>query len=402
MKKPVLGILGGGQLARMLAEAAFRHGVGVSVFADHPHSSASHLAPNIFVGSLTQVDLLSRFLAEVSLVVFESEFVDCDHLEQAAAGLAVKFAPSLATMRRLRSKLSQKEILAELAIPTSEYSVIDSKFGIENQIQRVLKHFGGKAVFKWSELGYDGLGVLEIVDETNKELISGFCQRARERGAKILAEKRINFERELAIVAVRGQDGEFANYPLVVSEQWMGICHRVYGPAVACEVAPHMQTQAIDYARRIAEHLNIVGAFALELFETRDGSLLVNEIAPRVHNSGHYTQDAAHTSQFENHIRAALGLPLGDTATTPAFAMVNLLGPRGVHSPEAEGFLPKPTRNLHLHWYNKAAFRPQRKLGHLNGAVDDAARLPDLLNELKQCEQNWLGRMVTLIKEELK
>lgn len=400
MKKPVLGILGGGQLARMLAEAAFRHGIGVSVFADHPHSSAGHLAPNIFVGSLTEVELLSRFLTAVSLVVFESEFVDCDHLEAASEFLPVKFVPSLATMRRLRSKLSQKELLAELAIPTSDFSVIDSRLGVENQIQRVLKHFGGRAVFKWSELGYDGLGVLLVTPESLPQTLVTFCRRAGERGAKILAEEHIRFERELAIVAVRGHAGEFATYPLVISEQWQGICQRVYGPATAWGVPRDLEAQAIDYARRIAEHLNLIGAFALELFETTDGRLLINEIAPRVHNSGHYTQDAAHTSQFENHIRAALGLPLGDTATTPGFAMVNLLGPLGVHSPEAQGFMPKPTKNLHVHWYNKSTFRPLRKLGHINGTVDDAARLPELLTELENCEHNWLQRVATLMKEE--
>ena len=369
-----VGILGGGQLALMLAEAAVHLGVN----------------PVIFTGKPSDPQALKNFFSKVQLVVFENEFLDCQILAAAAEKLDVTFIPSLETIELLQDKLQQKNLLARLGIPTSPFEVAAQDEVPAAWVARALKKFGGTCVFKWARMGYDGKGVLIHDESKSLELAVSFCAEALQKGYPVYAEKKIRFKRELALIACNSTREEFVTYPLVVSEQTEGICSRVTGPAYALGVPGHLEDQAKDFARRIAEEAGLHGSFALELFEADSEELLVNEIAPRVHNSGHYTQDAADTSQFENHLRAALGMSLGSTETSPGFAMLNLLGPPGVTLSEQDFTMPKAYPKVHVHWYGKTEIRPGRKLGHLNGTANSPEELADLLNHLQHYHDQWV------------
>lgn len=349
----------------MLAKAAFRLGHRPVVLAGSPDEPAAQICPDAIIGHWNDPDALKRFLGKADTIAFENEFVPRSAFE--AAGIAAddsRFWPRLSAMYLLQDKLSQKRVLDELKIPTAPYRL----------------WAGGDPsglVLKWSRMGYDGKGIWFSGD------LPKFLEGAKAAGAEVYAEQRVAFRRELAIVACRSRTGEFVSYPLVISEQDHGICRRVMGPATSLGVKPSLEIQAAAAARKLAERLDLVGAFAIEFFETEKGELWVNEIAPRVHNTGHYTQDAADSSQFENHWRAILGLPLGSTRTAPAFVMLNLVG--GPAKPR----LPVATAGANLHWYGKTEFRPGRKLGHLNARRESVDELPRAIAELEAIESDW-------------
>jgi len=254
----------------------------------------------------------------------------------------------------------------------------------------------GECVFKWAQQGYDGKGSwisqsASSSSPSNEAQAVAFCRSAIDRRLPLFVERKISFRRELALVACRSRRGEFAAYPLVVTEQKQGICHRVRGPAIAFGVSDTLERQARSFAQKVADSIPLEGVFAVEMFETDRGELLVNELAPRVHNSGHFTQDASRVSQFENHLRAVLGLSLGQTDSEPAFAMLNLLGPQGLPASGRETRPPLPFvgPRLHLHWYGKTVARPGRKMGHLNAVARQPGELPSLLLEMTDLEERW-------------
>jgi 5-(carboxyamino)imidazole ribonucleotide synthase len=225
-----------------------------------------------------------------------------------------------------------------------------------------------------------------------------FVESAWSRGIPVYAEGKVDFIRELAIIGCVSMSGDSITYPLVISEQENGICKEVVGPAIHLGVAPHFQDQAREAARKIAQDVGLVGSFGIEFFESRSGELLVNEIAPRVHNTGHYSQNAYPVSQFENHWRALLGLPLFDPLENPAvsapyFAMLNLLGPQGVSRQASQSPLPIAGPHSQLHWYGKKDIRPGRKLGHFNGTADSPDALSSLLSELRDRESAWIEKL---------
>ena len=275
-------------------------------------------------------------------------------------------------------------------------------------VESAYSRFGGQVVFKWSRMGYDGKGVCLAEDSPQGRIQAvEFCKSSLKRGVPVYAERKIPFKRELAIIGCRGHRGDFATYPLVLSEQQHGICRQVLGPATQLGASPALESQAREAARKIAESMKLEGSFALELFETSEGSLSINEIAPRVHNSGHYTQDACPASQFENHWRGVLGLPLGETRAAAAFGMLNLLGPEGVvlSLPRRRTQLPFPPvpAPLVLHWYAKAEVRPWRKVGHLNAALNashgpGAAGLPDFATY----QTSWANQLALLQTQALR
>lgn len=374
-----VGILGGGQLASMLCESAIRLGLRPVVLAKGPLDPALRLSRDTMIGDYNDPQVLSRFLREVSLVAFENEFVPSELLS-ASKNRDVKFVPGLQTLAKLQDKTSQKRALIQAQIPTAPMLVHTGD--VRAWLDEVNAKFPQGAVLKWARTGYDGKGVsLENDDRV------AFCETALQRGSVVFAEPKVPFKRELAMVACRSTTGAFATYPLVIIEQPKGICRWVKGPATALGVDAALETKATEFARRIAETFELYGTFAIELFELQTGELWVNEISPRVHNSGHFTQDAAVTSQFENHWRALLGLPLGDVSTQAAFAMLNLLGP---DETKKEWHLPPITARLHLHWYGKADLLPGRKLGHINGHVRDVAEFSALIAEIEACEKNWI------------
>jgi 5-(carboxyamino)imidazole ribonucleotide synthase len=396
-----VGILGGGQLARMLVEAALRLGLRPLVLAGAADEPAAQLCPAAVLGTWHDVPVMRRLFRQVECVTFENEFVPCETADEAARGTAVQFLPGLGAIFGLQDKIRQKEILARLGIPSAEYLTLPKEArkpaGRAAWLDEVARRFGEEYVLKWAQLGYDGKGThLAEPGPAGRAAAEAFAADAVKRGVPLFAERRVRYRREVAMVAAYSIDGELATWPLVISRNRAGICRWVMGPATRLGVDPKLQSQAQGFARLLAVDLKLYGVFAIEMFETEDGRLLVNELAPRVHNTGHYTQDAAATSQFENHWRALLGLGLGDTRCDSAFVMLNLLGPAGAPGPapdhERRSF-PKLPGEAHLHWYGKTELRPGRKLGHVNATLADPARCEGLLRELEGWESALWSRL---------
>lgn len=379
-KDKSVGVLGGGQLSQMLCEEANKLGIPFRAYA-RPKDEAIHtVCKEITIGELTDTKALKPFLDSVDVVIFESEFVPCDILRNFSE---VNFVPSISTMGHLQSKRSQKELLSSLKLPTSPFNSYSESEKLEEWVAKCEKTFNG-VVYKWATMGYDGKGVKKGGDL--QETIS-FLKEALSQGRGVYAEKLIPFKQELAVIGCRSINGEFLSYPLVFSEQVNGVCKKVWGPATSLGVIKTLEAEANRIAKTIAEGANLVGSFGVEFFLTEDDELLVNEIAPRVHNTGHYTQDACKTSQFENHLRAVLGLPLGNVDTSECFIMVNLLGPEGIKRSDVKA--PTSTKKALVHWYGKTSVAPGRKMGHINGAIDSTSKLQELEKELIKLDQNW-------------
>ncbi|MBI2711916.1 MAG: ATP-grasp domain-containing protein [Bdellovibrio sp.] len=369
----MIGIIGGGQLALMLGDAAVQLGLDPLIFSGSKDDPAAQKHKAI-LGTLGEADAVREFFSKAKKVIFENEFVDCDRLEDLGKG-TIEFLPSLSVIRLFQDKLEQKRALLRLGVDTAPFLELGLPQNIsKDTLREVLSKLGGSCVLKWSRMGYDGKGVLFLTEaELDQPRVWDFLKNAGSKGALIYAEKKIPFKRELAIIGLNSISGDFLSYPLVVSEQTQGICSLVYGPATAAGVPESLQQKARTFAKKIAQSENLVGAFALEFFETQEGEILVNEIAPRVHNSGHYTQDAGMCDQFENHLRAVVGMPLGPVSSKGVFGMINLLGPQGLVRESMDGpFVRRWSEKVQLHWYGKKEISPFRKVGHLN-AYDPTA-----------------------------
>jgi len=381
------GILGDGQLARMLALNAPPLGVRPVVLTGDSSSPAGQVSPLIVRGHMDSRDDLHGLLSQVDGAIIESEFINCDALE--ATGLSDRVTPAIAVIRVLQNKLEQKKLLRKLNIPSS---MLFENLGSDptSWIASITADGQKPVVLKFATLGYDGKGVLVLNGngESDRETAEDFLRLATKRRISVYAEEKVDFDMELAMVAVRGKDGEMKYWPMVISEQKSGICDRVTGPATSLGVDARHEVAARAVCETIAAHLGLVGVFAVEFFLTRDGQLLVNEIAPRVHNSGHYTQNAGCSSQFENHWRAVLGLSLGPTETAPFFAMQNILGPADITSKECP-HAPKGSAMIHVHWYGKRGISPGRKLGHFNVMCHNNAQKGDILSALRSAYGRW-------------
>jgi len=351
----LVGILGGGQLARMTAEAASQLGIEIAVLEHEAHSPAGRIAARELVGAWTDPHLLAQLAEGALAVTLENEFVEVAALETLEArGVAV--FPSARTLAAVQDKLIQKRTMQAAGIPVPRFAEVTTP----EEIERAGADWGWPLVLKARRNSYDGYGNATLhgpsdVDPAFERL--GWPQRA------LYVEAWVPFVRELAVMVARGRDGEMRVYPVVETVQRNHICHLVRAPAA---IAPAVATQAAEFARSAVAAIAGVGVFGVELFETPDGGVLYNEIAPRPHNSGHYTIEGCVTSQFENHLRAVLGVPLGDVAmVAPAAVMVNLLGSREgpAHTAGLADALAIP--GAHLHIYGKLASRTGRKMGHV-------------------------------------
>ena len=368
-----LGILGGGQLSLMLADAARWLGSEPAVYGGGWDEKSE--------------PRLREFLTTVDLVGFESEFVPAGVLRKAAAGLKCRFQPSLDTMERMGDKLQQKAALQALGIATAPWVLLKDPW--QKARGDLWKTFPQGMALKWARLGYDGLGTCLLRAGAEESMVEPFLDRARQKGVEVYAEALVPFEREVAVICVRAENGANVCYPLVVSENRYGVCHKVFGPATSLGVAPAVEAQAQDSARRLGEAVGLVGSYALEFFLTADGALLVNEIAPRVHNTGHYSQDACMVSQFENHWLALWGQKPAAPEPAESFAMLNLLGPDGVkHDVGAAPGLVLPEAAC-LQWYGKTELRPGRKMGHVNLVGGTEAEQRRALEELDAQWRRW-------------
>ena len=387
-----VGILGGGQLARMLAQAAQQLGLSVRILTGKPDDPAAQVTPHVTLGALRDPEHVARFLEKVDIATFESEFTPIESLRQAVIGWRGTLFPSLEALSSTQSKLNQKRLLNRLGIPTAAHIEWDEKQSSAETQEQALsayvsecwKFFSGACVFKWGELGYDGLGT-GIVSSQNEAMT--FLRRARAAEVSFYCEQRVDFRAEVAQLIARSASGEFISYPLVVTEQKGGVCRRVLGPAQDLGISVNVQRLAAKCAREIAENLGYVGVLAVEFFLTEDDELLVNELAPRVHNSGHVTMNLDGTSQFENHWRAGLGLGLGRCEPLRPFGMLNLLGPEKTR--EASFHSLSFNADEHLHWYGKVEWRARRKMGHLNLVGSGLQSIEQIRNRMDQIEAQW-------------
>ena len=371
-----IGILGGGQLGYMLALAGYPLGLRFRFLDPSPEAPVGRIAPRV-TAEYTDRVALEKFGHGLELVTYEFENVPVDAARYLAKHVPV--FPPPAALETAQDRLREKELFQRLNIPTTEFAPVLKRDGLDPAVKSV----GLPAVLKTCRMGYDGKGqwILRTAEDVAR------AKREMPNVALVL-ERFVSFRRELSILAVRGRSGETAFYPLVENHHRDGILRLSLAPAP--HLAPTVQRAAEDAARRIFEALQYAGVLAIEFFEC-DGRLLANEIAPRVHNSGHWTIDAAVTSQFENHLRAVIGLPLGSTASVGYAAMINLIG----EVPEPGEVLGVP--DAHLHLYGKTS-RAGRKLGHVTVRALSAehlatrvAELPAFFHRPEYCLQAALG-----------
>lgn len=355
-RQPVLGILGGGQLARMLALAAAPLGVKSLVVDSAIDACAGQVAP-LVVADWSDYEALERFAAEVDVVTFDFENVPADTAHWLARKVSVFPAPRALAVAQ--DRLAEKTLFRECGLQTPEFKAIDTRADLDSALATI----GAPAILKTRRLGYDGKGQFRIKSLADADAAwAALGEQASAHG--LILEAFVPFDRELSVIAVRGRDGDFRTWPLTQNWHTDGVLSLSLAPAP--DIAA-LQERATGLARTLANALEYVGVFALELF-VKDGELLGNEMAPRVHNSGHWTIEGALTSQFENHVRAVLGLPLGDTSARGLSTMFNWIGELPDAAPVLEAI------DAHWHDYGKQP-RVGRKVGHATVCAPDAARL---------------------------
>jgi 5-(carboxyamino)imidazole ribonucleotide synthase len=351
----LVAIIGGGQLGQMLALAGIPLGHRFRALDPAPDAPAGRVC-ELVVGEYDDPEALARLAGGADVVTYEFENVPVAAARSLAERVPVLPPPS--SLESAQDRLAEKDVFARAGLAVPAYAAVNSA----DELQEALAHTGLPAVVKTRRLGYDGKGQAAILAPHDVEP----AWRALG-GAPAVVEAFVDLRRELSIVAVRDRDGDCVFYPLAENVHREGILRVTRAPA---DVEPEVQAEIQGYARRVAERLNHVGAFAIELFDTGDG-LLANEMAPRVHNSGHWTIEGAETSQFENHVRAITGMPLGPTDPIGHAAMVNLIGA----VPDADALAA--IGGAHLHLYGKQA-RPGRKLGHVTVRSASAERTQEL------------------------
>jgi 5-(carboxyamino)imidazole ribonucleotide synthase len=356
---PVVGVVGGGQLARMMLGPAIALGVTVRVLARSAEDSAARVGHDVEIGDERDLDALRHFAAGCDVLTFDHEHVPTEHLHALEAeGVAVR--PGADALVHAQDKTVMRRRLTELGIGCPRWAVV----GDVDALRDFGDVVGWPVVLKAPRGGYDGKGVrvVRTAQDADEWLATS---------GPLLAEERVSFRRELSALVARSPHGQAAAYPVVETVQVDGVCREVLAPAaVTAEHAVAAQHAAL----RIAEGLGVTGILAVEMFDTDDG-VLVNELAMRPHNSGHWTIEGARTSQFEQHLRAVLDLPLGETSmTAPHVAMANVLG--GDIEDMYAGYLHCMAHDpgVHLHMYGKDV-RPGRKVGHTTALGSDAERV---------------------------
>ncbi len=363
----------------MMAQPAIALGIPLRLLAEAEGVSAAQVIPDHVVGDYTDLDTLRKVTDGCAVVTFDHEHVPTDHLrELELAGVPCRPGPG--ALVHAQDKSVMRTRLTELGVPCPRHAPVTSLAGIEE--------FGFPCVLKTTRGGYDGKGVWFVSSSAD-------CAEALETAASnsvgLLAEELVDFRRELSALVARSPSGQAAAYPVVESTQRGGICVEVIAPAP--DLPPTLAAEAQQVALRIAGELDVTGILAVELFETSDGRILVNELAMRPHNTGHWSQDGAVTSQFENHLRAVLDLPLGSpVARTPWTVMVNILGgPEGDVGRLYDGYPHALARDprLRVHLYGKE-LRPGRKVGHVNAYGDD---LTDCLERARHAAAWFAGSL---------
>lgn len=357
----IIGVLGAGQLGQMLALAGRRLGCDLRFLAPHADAPAGQFA-ELIVADYENEDALAHFVEGLDVATYEFESIPASAVRYVAERVATY--PPPAALEAAQDRASEKECFERLRIPTAPFAVVESMRDIREALERI----GLPAVLKSRRLGYDGKG--QAVIRTRDEIGTAWVKTG---GVPSIVEGFVKFTRELSLIAVRSRTGEKAFYPLVENHHSEGILRFSLAPAPS--ISPEIQSAAEDYANRIMDDLSYVGVLAIELFETSNG-LVANEMAPRVHNTGHWTIEGADTSQFENHLRAILGLPLGSTDMSGAAGMINVIGTE----PNVQRL--RQVDNVHVHMYGKSP-APRRKLGHITVIADDLEGVRSRVAELR-------------------
>jgi 5-(carboxyamino)imidazole ribonucleotide synthase len=354
-----IGVLGGGQLGRMMAIEARQMGYRIVALDPYARCPTAQVADGIVVGALDDLDAARHLARQVDVITLDTEHVTADILVQLEAIVPVR--PSSSVLRTIQDRLVQKTFLDGLGIPQAAWAPV----GDGHELEAALAKLGRPAILKVRRAGYDGKGQVRIDEATDAN-----DARARLRGEPAVAEEVVRFAREISVILARGMTGDIAIYPIAENVHRRHILHTTRAPAPMSDPA---RAKAEQLAVMIATELDHVGVIAVEMFELPDGRLLVNEIAPRTHNSGHYTYGACATSQFEQHVRAVCGLPLGDPRPFTGAVMVNLIGDLWAAGPPSwREVLSRPEARLHL--YGKDAPAPGRKMGHVLLLDDDTDR----------------------------
>jgi len=363
-----IGVLGGGQLGRMLIQSGIDFNLSFSVVDPDEHAPCKGIA-DFHVGKLTDYETVMKFGQACDIITIEIENVNTHALKELAKR-GKKVFPQPAIIELIQDKRVQKTFYKERGIPTAEFVLVDNREAVQNHAKFL------PAVNKLGKEGYDGRGVQVL--KTSEDLSKAF-------DAPGLLEKFVSFQKEISIIVARNESGDVVTYPAVemVFHPSQNLVEYLFAPA---ELSEAILKNADDVARKVMAELKMVGLLAVEMFVTHDGEVLVNEIAPRPHNSGHQTIEANATSQYEQHLRAIIDLPLGDTSLLMPSAMVNLLGEPG-YSGNAlyKGFeevvkIP----GVHVHLYGKKLTKPFRKMGHVTIIDRDVASLKQKANFVKQ------------------
>ncbi|QZT65445.1 5-(carboxyamino)imidazole ribonucleotide synthase [Mycolicibacterium austroafricanum] len=378
---PVVAMIGGGQLARMTAQAAIALGQTLRVLAVHSDESAAQVTPDVVLGSHTDLDALRRVADGATAFTFDHEHVPPALLEQLVAD-GVNVLPPPSALVHAQDKLLMRQRLSSLGVPVPRYTAVGS---VDDAVA-FCASVGGPVVLKTVRGGYDGRGV--IMASSVAEVRSVVAQYLDD-GVQLLIEERVAMRRELAALVARSPFGQGAAWPVVETVQRDGICVTVLAPAPG--LSDELGSAASELALSVASALGVVGVLAVELFETVSGGLLVNELAMRPHNSGHWTMDGARTSQFEQHLRAVLDYPLGDTSALAPTVMGNVLGAPVTPSMSMDErvhhlFARMPDAKVHL--YGKEE-RPGRKIGHVN--IVGGAESVESLRERAERAAHWLS-----------
>ena len=369
MAFPVVGIVGGGQLARMMQEAAIPLGIRLKLLAEMPSDAAAQVIPDVVVGDYRDLDSLLSFAQGCDVVTFDHEHVPADHIRKLAAG-GVAVHPGADALVYAQDKLRMRERLSAAGLPCPPWRAVSDAA----EVVGFGRDVGWPVVLKSPRGGYDGRGVRVVGDPAQA---TAAMQGRADAGRPLLAEEFVDFRREVAALVARSPYGQAAAYPVVETVQADGICREVMAPAPGLPAGVAASAQEI--ALKIAAELDVTGVLAVEMFDTA-GGLFVNELAMRPHNSGHWTIDGAVTGQFEQHLRAVLNLPLGaPTARAPYTVLVNVLGcldERGRPIDPYPRYIHCQARDPHLriHMYGKQV-RAGRKIGHVTVSGSDLAEL---------------------------
>ncbi len=355
--KTRIGIVGGGQLGRMMAIEAKKMGFTVTILDPTQKSPAGQVADAQIVAPYADQKALKQLAEASDYLTYEVELEDSATFDTLTAeGYVIH--PSIKTFKMINDKYTQKEFFKKVGIPVADYCSVETKEDVVHAAHK----FGYPVLLKTRRFAYDGRGNAVIHKESEIEESMTSLQ-----GAGLYVEKFVPFVKELAIMVARNTKGEIATYPTVETIHKHNICHIVIAPA---QVSHDVQAKAAKLAKKVMQNLKGAGVFGIEMFLTRDGKVLINEIAPRVHNSGHYTIEACVTNQFAQHIRAIMGLPLGATTmVVPAAVMVNILGDR-VGPATHKGFEKAlAISGVGVHIYGKKDTKIERKMGHIT-AID--------------------------------